>query len=78
MSPEEAAKTLEERINNEFEISINDDAQKRKLYDELKVVQGKIDQLKADNRQIPREWITNPFYLHYYEAKGMLTEEASL
>ncbi|MBE36125.1 MAG: hypothetical protein CMI16_11335 [Opitutaceae bacterium] len=77
LSPEAAAKTLEERINREIQISIKEDAQKRKLYDELKVVQGEIDQLKAMNRPIPREWITNPFYLHYYEAKGLLTEEGS-
>ena len=75
LTPEEAAKTLAERINKEIDISINEDAKKRELYDELKLVQEKIDQLKAANRPIPREWITNPFYLHYYEAKGLLTEE---
>ncbi len=78
ISPEDAAKTLEEQINREIQISINEDAQKLKLYNELKLVQEKIDQLKAENRPIPREWVTNPFHLNYYEAKGLLTEEASL
>ena len=78
LTPEEAAKTLEERINREIELTISEDAKKRKLYEELLEVQKKIDARKAAKLPIPREWISNPFHLRYYETKGLLTEEDKL
>jgi len=75
LTPEEAAKTQADRTNKEILITLTEDPKKKVLYAELQEVQKKIDELKAANLPIPREWITNPFHLRYYEHKGMLTEE---
>ena len=77
LSPEDAGRVEQERINDEIAQTIKKDAKLRARYDELVIVQKKIDQLREQGLPIPAKWITNPFHLTYYKAKGWLTEESA-
>ena len=72
ISPEDAGRIEQQRINAEIASNIAKDPKLRALYERLTAVQRRIDQRKAEGRPIPADWITNPFHLTYYKAQGML------
>lgn len=78
-------KSQTERVNDLIARRIHDDPSLKPLFDSLCEKQGRIDELKAniinradggkpipDEMKIPRELITNPFHLAYYEKRGWL------
>ncbi|MFZ9682769.1 MAG: ABC transporter substrate-binding protein [Cephaloticoccus sp.] len=77
ITPEEAGRIEQDRINDEIARNVAKDASLRALYERLSAVQKKIDARKAEGRPIPAAWITNPFHLAYYRAQGLLEEEGS-
>ena len=70
--PEEAAERAERRIASRIQQNLKENKKLLPLYNELIADQKRIDELKAQNKKIPRELIKNRYYLGYYEAKGML------
>lgn len=72
ISPEDAGRIEQQRINAEIASNVAKDPKLRALYERLTAVQRRIDQRKAEGRPIPADWITNPFHLTYYKAQGML------
>lgn len=78
LSPEEAGRVEEERLNREIALSIRDNDRLRERYEKLLKVQAKIDERKARGELIPAEWVLNPFHQVYYKAKGLLEEPKDL
>ncbi|MEO6873936.1 MAG: extracellular solute-binding protein [Opitutaceae bacterium] len=74
ISPENAGRIEARRIDAEIALNVNAEPKLKQLYDRLTAVQAKIDALKAEGKPIPASWITNPFHIAYYRAKGMLQE----
>jgi multiple sugar transport system substrate-binding protein len=60
----------------EIERALEENLAKRPVlareFEEQVQIQQQIDALKAAGQPIPREWVTNPFYLKYYEDRGLL------
>ncbi|HNC25175.1 MAG TPA: extracellular solute-binding protein [Opitutaceae bacterium] len=74
-TPEEAAREEAQRINAEIALTISQDADLRKLYDERVALQREIDARRAAGRKVPVAWISDPFHVAYYRAQGWLEEE---
>jgi len=77
LSPEEAAAKAAQRVNREIRRSIEDNPSLRKLYDERRAIQEKIDQRRANGQAVPLEWIDNPYYRELYRRRGWLTESTA-
>lgn len=75
LAPEDAGRVEAARIDTEIALNVQADPKLRQQYDELVQVQAKIDALRAQGQPVPAAWITNPFHLAYYKAKGWLREE---
>jgi multiple sugar transport system substrate-binding protein len=72
ISAGEAGRRLAEEINRELVENLKDRPVLRARYAEKRILQEKIDSLKAAGKPIPREWIENPFHLKYYADNGLL------
>jgi len=70
----EAGKFIQDRYNQEIEISKSSNPVMKKAWDKDWKIQQKIDAYKKEGKKIPAQWIKNPFYLKYYRDKGMLDE----
>ncbi len=75
LAPEDAGRVEAQRIDTEIALNVRGDPKLKRQYDELVKMQEKIDALRAAGKPIPAAWITNPFHLAYYKAKGWLLEE---
>ena len=71
-SAEEAARQAAEGIDDEIARTLKEKPQLAPLYDEMLVLQKKIDAKKAAGEKIPRSWIKNHFYRRYYAAQNLL------
>lgn len=69
---EESAESAAKAINAAIQINLKDRPLLQKRYEEKLSIQAKIDALKAEGAPIPAEWIDNPFYLKYYNDRGLL------
>ena len=74
VSPENSGRMEADRVNAEIALNVQADAKLRRKYEALLQVQQRIDRLRAEGRKVPAAWITNPFDLVYYRAKGWLEE----
>lgn len=74
-TPEEAAREMGRRINEEIALSIGRDPKLKQLYDERVAIQQKIDAYRAAGRKVPAAWVTDAFHQAYYRAQGWLEEE---
>ncbi len=75
ITAEEAAKRTAERIDFEIDNELKRKPHLQEKFDRRMALQKKIDALKAAGKKIPRAWVSNTFYLRYYAAQGMLTDE---
>jgi multiple sugar transport system substrate-binding protein len=75
ITPEEEARHCAQRVNDEITLNLRQDAGLRRFYDGQVAIQAKIDALRAAGKPVPASWITNPFHLAYYKAKGWLAKE---
>jgi hypothetical protein len=75
LAPEDAGRVEASRIDTEIALNVAGNAKLKQQYDELVKVQARIDALRAEGKPVPASWITNPFHLAYYKAKGWLLEE---
>lgn len=71
----EAAAEASRRINAAIDLAVAENPELRKRYENDLANQEKIDRCKALGEKIPAGLISNPFYLAYYRAKGMLAED---
>lgn len=69
-TPEQAVADCAGAINQEIARDVAAAPQKQALYDELTATQAKIDAHRAEGKQVPLEWITNPFFRWYYVQQG--------
>jgi len=76
LSPEDAARNTGERINSEIAFTIQQDPGLAKLYKERLEIQSRIDAHRAAGLPVPAVWISDPFYLAYYRARGWLDRES--
>jgi multiple sugar transport system substrate-binding protein len=74
VSVEEAARMVEERINDEFARALSERPSLQAEYERRLELQARIDALKEAGEPIPPEWIYNPFHLRYYRDMGMLAD----
>lgn len=72
LSPEHACQRAHRRINERIQRNLEENPSKQKAFDVAVANQVIIDECKASGRKIPKDLITNRYYLKYYEAKGML------
>ena len=72
LSPEEAVKLCETRINEEIERTLLEKPKMRPEYDKQVELQKKIDEYRKTGKKIPKEWISNPFHKKYYKDMGWL------
>lgn len=75
LTPEEAGRFAAEQINAAIQQKIRHDVKLRQKYEELVKVQAQIDERRVQGLRVPAAWISNPFHLAYYKAKGWLEEE---
>jgi multiple sugar transport system substrate-binding protein len=71
-TPEEAAKILEERVNDEISRTLAENPKLKPEYERRVAIQKKIDEYRKDGSKIPKEWISNPFHKKYYRDMGWL------
>jgi len=69
---EETARLAAQRIDDEIERTLSENPKLKPLYDQLSERQQQIDQLRAQGKPVPIDWIENPFHRRYYEDKGWL------
>lgn len=74
-TPEEGAREMGRRINEEIKLSIARDPKLQRLFDERVETQRKIDEYRAAGRKVPAAWVTDAFHQAYYRAQGWLEEE---
>ena len=70
LTPEAAGLESATRINDEIARTLSENPSLRPLYDELVQRQHEIDTRRAAGRKVPAAWLTDPFYLKYYQAHG--------
>ena len=73
-SLDDALKYIQDRYNQEIEISKNANPVMLEAWKKDWALQEKIDACKKEGKKIPVEWIKNPFYVKYYRDRGMLDE----
>lgn len=73
-SLDDALKYIQDRYNQEIEISKNANPAMMEAWKKDWALQEKIDACKKEGKKIPVEWIKNPFYVKYYRDRGMLDE----
>ena len=73
-SLDDALKYIQDRYNQEIEISKNANPVMMEAWKKDWALQEKIDACKKEGKKIPVEWIKNPFYVKYYRDRGMLDE----
>jgi len=71
-SPEEGARVAAARINAGIELNLAAEPGLRRLYRERCDVQERIAERRAAGRPVPANWISDPFHLAYYRARGWL------
>lgn len=71
---EECGRRAAAEIDAEIAKSLEEHPKLRPAFERDREVQAQIDARKAEGRKIPRSWVKNPFYLKYYEAKGLLED----
>ena len=59
---QEAAERCAERINAEIERTLKESAALRRKYDDLVTTQKKIEQYRSEGKDIPSDWLANPFH----------------
>ncbi len=69
-SPEDAAKILEERINDEIKRTLAENPKLKTEYEKQIGMQEKIDKYRKEGKKIPFEWLKNPFHRKYYKDMG--------
>jgi len=74
-TPEEAVARAEQQINDEIDRTVAESSGLEDLYNEYVAIQKKIEQYRADDRPVPRDWIKNPFHLRWYEVNGWFEKE---
>ena len=74
MTAQEAAEMAAQRINDDIERNLAEDADLRTRYDEWTTLQQKIDRHRAEGKRVPVDWIKNPFHRTYYRHRGWLAE----
>ena len=74
---ERAAAMTARAIDQRIERNLKRDASLRELYQQRLEKQAQIDDRLAAGKPIPPDWIANPFYRRYYEARGMLDRESN-
>ena len=70
VSAEVAAQRMADRINEKMQQTLKEKPALRQRYDQLCARQLQIDQIRAQNKKVPLDWIENPFYRRYYQAQG--------
>lgn len=72
LSPEEAVKLCENRINEEIDRTLLEKPKLKPEYDRQVELQKKIEEYRKASKKIPKEWISNPFHKKYYKDMGWL------
>ncbi|MFZ2657959.1 MAG: ABC transporter substrate-binding protein [Victivallales bacterium] len=72
LTPEEAVKLCETRINEEIDRTLLEKPKLKPEYDRQVELQKKIEEYRKAGRKIPRVWISNPFHKKYYKDMGWL------
>lgn len=72
LTPEEAVKLCENRINEEIDRKLLEKPKLRPEYDRQVELQRKIDEYRKAGKKVPKEWISNPFHKKYYKDMGWL------
>jgi len=75
MSPEDAVKLCEQRINEEIARKLKENPKLRPEYNRQLAIQKKIDGLRKAGKKVPLELISNPFHKKYYKDMGWLEAE---
>lgn len=75
LSPEDAARVTAERINAEIAYTVREDPELGQLLKEQQEIQRRIEARRAAGRPVPAAWISDPFHLAYYRARGWLEKE---
>ncbi len=70
LSPQQATREAAANINREIRRSLEEDPSLAAPYQAALQRQEKIEQYRRDGRKVPLDWISNPFYRAYYQAKG--------
>ncbi|QDU70553.1 ABC transporter substrate-binding protein [Mucisphaera calidilacus] len=74
ITAEQAARRTAAAINREIARFLDENPNRRELYDQRCELQQKIDRLKASGQPVPRDWVANAFHKAYLEHLGMLTD----
>jgi multiple sugar transport system substrate-binding protein len=62
LTPAEAVRELEDRINRAIEVNLKDNPRLKAQYAAACAVQARIDACKKEGRPVPAEWVTNPYH----------------
>ena len=73
-TPAQAAAQAQVRINEEIDRMLAEQPALRPRYGQLLARQKQIDELRRQGRQVPLQWIENPFHRSYYQAMGWAEE----
>ena len=76
-SPREAAAQAGRLVNGEIARKVADSDRLRRKYEHLLEIQERIEASRAQGRQVPLSWITNPFHRRYYLHRGWAYDDTS-
>ena len=76
-SPREAAAQAGRLVNDEIARKVADSDRLRRKYEHLLEIQERIEANRAQGRQVPLSWITNPFHRRYYLHRGWAYDDSS-
>ncbi len=75
ISAELAARQTADSVNRLIADNVRRNPALQAPFEKALALQRQIDERLESGQPIPRSWISNPFYLRYYEAQGMLEED---